>query len=215
PAARAHAGWPAAQRRRVLPALRADHPAHGAGQTGCDRHASGTDQPRRRDRIGGSRRRAVGDPQSGDLWHRRAHGGALHDHERPDRAAPARKRICRRGAELLPTDSLGARLIAPASGRDEVTDIYCADGKILAIGQAPAGFTAQQSIQAQGLVAAPGLVDLSVALREPGYSRKGNISSETLAATAGGITSLCCPPQTRPVLDTAAVADLILDRARE
>ncbi|HAQ74826.1 MAG TPA: dihydroorotase, partial [Pseudomonas sp.] len=115
----------------------------------------------------------------------------------------------------MPIEILGARLIDPASGRDEVTDIYCADGKILAIGQAPAGFTAQQSIQAQGLVAAPGLVDLSVALREPGYSRKGNISSETLAATAGGITSLCCPPQTRPVLDTAAVADLILDRARE
>jgi dihydroorotase len=115
----------------------------------------------------------------------------------------------------MPTRILGARLIDPASGRDEVADIYLQDGKIAAIGQAPAGFTAEKTLDAKGLVAAPGLVDLSVALREPGYSRKGNIASETLAATAGGITSLCCPPQTRPVLDTAAVAELILDRARE
>ncbi|WP_313085715.1 dihydroorotase [Pseudomonas sp.] len=115
----------------------------------------------------------------------------------------------------MPTQILGARLIDPASGRDEVTDIFCQDGRIVAIGQAPAGFAAAQTIDAQSLVAAPGLVDLSVALREPGYSRKGNIASETLAATAGGITSLCCPPTTRPVLDTAAVAELILDRARE
>lgn len=115
----------------------------------------------------------------------------------------------------MPTEILDARLIDPASGRDEVTNIYCQDGKIVAIGQAPAGFNAVRTIDAQGLVAAPGLVDLSVALREPGYSRKGNIASETLAATAGGITSLCCPPNTRPALDTAAVAELILDRARE
>jgi len=110
---------------------------------------------------------------------------------------------------------LGARLVDPASNRDEVTNIYCQDGRILAIGEAPAGFSPSQSLDARGLVAAPGLVDLSVSLREPGYSRKGTIASETLAANAGGITSLCCPPLTRPVLDTAAVADLILDRARE
>ena len=86
----------------------------------------------------------------------------------------------------MPTEILGARLVDPASGRDEITDIYCQDGKIVAIGQAPVGFSAAHSIDARGLVAAPGLVDLSVALREPGYSRKGNIASETLAATAGG-----------------------------
>ena len=111
----------------------------------------------------------------------------------------------------MPTHILGARLIDPANGRDEITDIYCQDGKIIALGQAPSGFNAAKTIDARGLIAAPGLVDLSVALREPGYSRKGNIASETLAATAGGITSLCCPPQTKPVLDTAAVAELILD----
>ncbi len=116
---------------------------------------------------------------------------------------------------MVATRILGAHVIDPVSGRNEIADIYLQHSKIAAIGQAPAGFEAQQTIDAQGLTAAPGLVDLAVALREPGYSRKGSIASETLAAAAGGITSLCCPPQTRPVLDTAAVTELILDRARE
>lgn len=110
---------------------------------------------------------------------------------------------------------LGARLIDPASGHDQVTDLFLDSGKIAALGQAPAGFDVDKTLDAKGLVAAPGLVDLSVALREPGYSRKGNIASETLAAVSGGVTSLCCPPLTRPVLDTPAVTELILDRAQE
>lgn len=110
---------------------------------------------------------------------------------------------------------LGARVIDPASGLDQVRDLYLECGKIAAFDQAPAGFEADQTIDARGLVASPGLVDLSVALREPGYSRKGSIASETLAAAAGGVTSLCCPPLTKPVLDTSAVAELILDRAQE
>ncbi|MCY1347989.1 Dihydroorotase-like protein [compost metagenome] len=113
------------------------------------------------------------------------------------------------------THILGARLIDPASGHDQVTDLFLERGKVAAIGKAPAGFEADKTLDAKGLVAAPGLVDLSVALREPGYSRKGNIASETLAAVSGGVTSLCCPPLTRPVLDTPAVAEMILDRAQE
>lgn len=116
---------------------------------------------------------------------------------------------------MVATRILGAHVIDPVSGRNEIADIYLQHSKIAAIGEAPAGFETQRTIDAQGLTAAPGLVDLAVALREPGYSRKGSIASETLAAAAGGITSLCCPPQTRPVLDTAAVTELILDRARE
>ena len=110
---------------------------------------------------------------------------------------------------------LGARVIDPSSGLDQTTDLHLEAGKIVAIGAAPGGFNAVTTIDAKGLVAAPGLVDLSVALREPGYSRKGSIASETRAAAAGGVTSLCCPPRTKPVLDTSAVAELILDRARE
>ena len=110
---------------------------------------------------------------------------------------------------------LGARVIDPTSGLDNVIDLHLEAGKIIAFGEAPAGFVASQTIEAKGLVAAPGLVDLNVALREPGYSRKGSIASETRAAAAGGVTSLCCPPRTKPVLDTSAVAELIIDRARE
>ena len=113
------------------------------------------------------------------------------------------------------TQILGARVIDPASGLDQLANLYLEGGKIIAIGQMPAGFEADRTIDAAGLIVAPGLVDLSVALREPGYSRKGNIASETLAAAAGGVTSLCCPPLTRPILDTPAVAELILDRAQE
>lgn len=110
---------------------------------------------------------------------------------------------------------LGARVIDPSSGLDQTTDLHLHAGKIIAMGSSPADFSPSQTLDAQGLVAAPGLVDLSVALREPGYSRKGTIASETRAAAAGGVTSLCCPPRTKPVLDTSAVAELILDRARE
>lgn len=110
---------------------------------------------------------------------------------------------------------IGARLIDPASGLDQLSDLHVENGKVVAIGAAPAGFAPARQIAAQGLIAAPGLVDLNVALREPGYSRKGSIASETRAAAAGGVTSLCCPPLTRPVLDTSAVAELILDRARD
>lgn len=108
----------------------------------------------------------------------------------------------------------GARVIDPASQFDQITDLHIAAGHIQAIGDAPEGFIANQVIDARGLIASPGLVDLNVSLREPGYSRKGTIDSETRAAAAGGVTSLCCPPDCKPVLDTSAVAELILDRSQ-
>ena len=109
----------------------------------------------------------------------------------------------------------GARLIDPASNMDQHADIFIDDGKIVALGDTPRGFVADQMIDAHGLIAAPGLVDVSASLREPGYGRKGSIASETRAAAAGGVTSLCCTPHTKPILDTAAVVDLILDKARD
>ncbi|MEH6388530.1 dihydroorotase [Pseudomonas profundi] len=106
----------------------------------------------------------------------------------------------------------GARVLDPASQLDEITDLHIADGRIEAIGSAPEGFKAKV-IDARGLIASPGLVDLNVSLREPGLSQKGTIASETRAAAAGGVTSLCCLPDTNPVLDEPAVAELILDRS--
>ncbi len=109
----------------------------------------------------------------------------------------------------------GARLLDPAQNLDEVKDIYIEGGEICALGEAPRHFSAEKHIEANGLVAIPGIVDINASLREPGYGRKGNINSETKAAAAGGVTSICCTPFTKPVLDTPAVVELILDQARD
>lgn len=108
-----------------------------------------------------------------------------------------------------------ARVINSKSKLDKQTDIHIDGGKIIALGEAPANFKATKTIDATGLIASAGLVDLNAALCEPGYTRKGSIATETLAAAVGGVTSLCCPPNTKPVADTTAVIDLILERARE
>ena len=90
---------------------------------------------------------------------------------------------------------LDARVIDPYSGLDQVTNLHLKDGKIIAIGTAPICFSASETIDANGLVAAPGLVDLNVTLRDAGYRGKGNLTRETRAAASGGVTSLCCPPR--------------------
>ncbi|MGL1180874.1 hypothetical protein ACSTLD_24465, partial [Vibrio parahaemolyticus] len=79
--------------------------------------------------------------------------------------------------------------------------VYVAAGKIVGVGQAPADFVANKTIDATGLIVAPGLVDLSARLREPGYEYKATLESEMQAAIQGGVTSLVCPPDTDPVLD--------------
>jgi dihydroorotase len=109
----------------------------------------------------------------------------------------------------------GGRVIDPANGVDAVTDLHLADGRVLALGAAPAGFSAEREVDADGLVVCPGLVDLCARLRQPGLEHKGTINSETRAAAAAGITTLCCPPDTRPVIDTPAVAQLIKQTADE
>lgn len=106
------------------------------------------------------------------------------------------------------------RVIDPANGIDAVQDIYIADGRIAAIGKAPAEFRAERVIDATGLVVAPGLVDLSARLREPGYEYKATLESELDAAVAGGVTSLLCPPDTDPVLDEPGLVEMLVHRAR-
>jgi dihydroorotase len=106
------------------------------------------------------------------------------------------------------------RLIDPAAGIDAVQDLYIADGKIAGIGAAPAGFTAARTIDAAGLVVAPGLVDLSARLREPGYEYKATLESEMQAAVQGGVTTLVCPPDTDPVLDEPGLVEMLKHRAR-
>lgn len=107
----------------------------------------------------------------------------------------------------------GGRLVDPAQKLDLVTDIYVADGIVLGIGQRPVGFSDDEVIDARGALIMPGAVDLCAHLREPGIDAKGTIYSETRAAAAGGITHVVCPPDTDPVVDSPAVANLIQERA--
>lgn len=106
-------------------------------------------------------------------------------------------------------------LIDPASQLDEAGSVYIANGIIVGVGQAPDGFEPDERIDARGQVICPGLVELTARLREPGHEHKGTIASETCAAARGGITTLCVPPDTQPVIDTAAVIELIHRRANE
>jgi dihydroorotase len=107
----------------------------------------------------------------------------------------------------------GGRVIDPASGTDTVADVAISSGRILAIGTAPAGFAPQTTLNAQGCIVAPGLVDLSVRLREPGHEHEGMLASEMAAAVAGGVTSVVCPPDTEPVLDEAGLVEMLRYRA--
>jgi dihydroorotase len=107
------------------------------------------------------------------------------------------------------------RVMDPATGRDEMADIAIAAGRIIAIGQVAADFHPNRTIDATGCVIAPGLVDLAVRLREPGQEHAGMLESETLAAVAGGVTSLVCPPDTEPVLDEPGLVDMLKFRAEK
>ncbi|ACR27915.1 dihydroorotase [Burkholderia glumae] len=107
----------------------------------------------------------------------------------------------------------GGTLVDPAAGTQQTADVYLAAGKVAAIGAAPADFHAAKTIDAAGLVVAPGLVDLSARLREPGNEHRATLESEMAAAVAGGVTSLVCPPDTDPVLDEPGLVEMLKFRA--
>ena len=109
----------------------------------------------------------------------------------------------------------GGRVIDPANNVDQVADLFIQRGRIVGVGAAPEDFSVDHDIDAQGQIVCPGLIDLSARLREPGLEHKATIESETRAAVAGGITTLCCPPDTDPIIDTPAVVELIRHRAEE
>ncbi|GBG03397.1 dihydroorotase [Azospira sp. I13] len=97
------------------------------------------------------------------------------------------------------------RLVDPKNGIDAQLDLFIADGRIAAVGQAPAGFTADKTIEADGAVVCPGLIDLSV--------RLPSLESELAAAIAGGVTTVVCPPDTKPVLDEPGLVERLIQRA--
>jgi dihydroorotase len=107
------------------------------------------------------------------------------------------------------------RVINPATGFDERADVAIAAGRIVSIGAVTADFAPNKTIDATGCVVAPGLVDLSVRLREPGHEHEGMLASELAAAVAGGVTSLVCPPDTDPVLDEPGLVEMLKFRAEK
>jgi dihydroorotase len=106
------------------------------------------------------------------------------------------------------------RLIDPLNKIDANQDVFISEKHIVAIGKAPQGFTAEQVIDAGGLIVSPGLVDVAARLREPGYEYKATLESEMDAAMAGGVTSLSCPPDTDPPLDEPGLVEMLKHRAR-
>jgi len=108
----------------------------------------------------------------------------------------------------------GGRVIDPATARNEITDVAVDEGKVLAIGKIPKGFAPESTVDATGCIVCPGLVDLSVRLREPGHEYEGMLASELAAAVAGGITSVVCPPDTDPVLDEAGLVEMLRYRSQ-
>jgi len=101
------------------------------------------------------------------------------------------------------------RIVDPASGKEGSGDVFIADGRI-----SPEGGKADRVIDAKGLVVAPGFIDLSARLREPGYEYKATLESEMDAAVSGGVTSLACPPDTDPPLDEPGLVDMLRRRAK-
>jgi dihydroorotase len=105
------------------------------------------------------------------------------------------------------------RVICPETGYDAVADLLIEDGRVAGVGpdvSAPGA----EVIDAAGLVVAPGFIDIHVHLRQPGFEHAETIESGSRAAAAGGFTSVCCMPNTKPVNDSTTVTSYIVETAR-
>ncbi len=106
----------------------------------------------------------------------------------------------------------GARLVDPASGHDGGADVLIEDGTVVAVGASMAAKGAD-TLDCDGLVVAPGLVDLHTHLREPGREEAETIQTGTRAAALGGYTAVCAMPNTEPVTDHAGIVMEVLAQA--
>jgi dihydroorotase len=117
-----------------------------------------------------------------------------------------------------PLALLGARLLDPATGRDEKGGLLAIDGRIAEVGPTVRGNSLPEGcevLRCEGHCLAPGLVDMRVQLREPGEEHMETIASGAEAAAAGGVTSMVCLPNTDPIIDVAAALEFVARRARE
>ena len=107
----------------------------------------------------------------------------------------------------------GGRVIDPSQGIDAVADVYLREGKVSGIGSGDLDHT-YRTIDATGLIVAPGLIDVHVHFREPGGEADETIATGSMSALAGGLTSVACMPNTRPPIDTQAAAEFVILQAR-
>ena len=112
---------------------------------------------------------------------------------------------------------INGHIIDPANNIDEVGNLLIADGKIVQVGgkEKLSESHAANMYEATDLIVAPGLIDMHVHLREPGFEHKETIATGTAAAAAGGFTSVACMANTSPVIDTPEKIEQIFDIARE
>lgn len=106
------------------------------------------------------------------------------------------------------------RVIDPAGGHDDLADVIIENGQIVAVEKGAEAAGARE-VDASGLVVVPGLVDMHVHLREPGYEYKEDIASGSKAAARGGFTSIACMPNTNPVLDNEGLVAQVIRRGEE
>ncbi len=109
----------------------------------------------------------------------------------------------------------GGRVIDPASGMDKVADVVIENGEILSIGESNPMIQYDSIIDASNKIVAPGLIDVHVHFRDPGYTRKEDIISGAKAAAAGGFTTVVCMANTNPIVDTVETLNYVQDRAKE
>lgn len=109
----------------------------------------------------------------------------------------------------------GGRLIDPANGIDKITNLLIEGELIAKISDKPIPSKGHEVIEAKGWVVSPGFIDLHVHLRDPGQEYKEDIRSGTEAAAAGGFTSVCCMPNTKPINDNETITQYILDKAKK
>ena len=110
-------------------------------------------------------------------------------------------------------------VVDPANSVSGKRTIYIDKGRIAGLGRAPKSFFEKpgkkiKEFDAKGCFVFPGLIDLCARLREPGQEHKATIASEARAAASGGITTVICPPDTWPVIDTPAMVNMVRDRAK-
>ena len=107
-------------------------------------------------------------------------------------------------------------VVDPKNNLEKICDVLVEDGKIKGVGENidPVG-EETEVIDAKGLVVAPGLVDLHVHFRDPGYEYKEDIETGSRAASQGGVTSVVCMPNTNPVIDNAALVKYVIDKGKK